>query len=112
MMNFTPTFSDLISETNPSSNSEMDWSYIDLLWTLAFSTIVITSIVGNSLVIWIVTGWYLGFFCLRKFWRRILDLFILSISAFNSTVFHTIFRLKKFNFYKSFYHLIYFETEA
>ena len=38
---------------SPGSSS---WSYVDLLWTLAFSVIVITSIVGNCLVIWIVTG--------------------------------------------------------
>ena len=56
-MNLTPTYSGNISTTNPISTSEMDWSFIDLLWTLAFSTIVIISIVGNCLVIWIVTGW-------------------------------------------------------
>ena len=56
-MNITPTYEDHISDTNLSSNSLLHWSYIDLLWTLAFSTIVIISIVGNCLVIWIVTGW-------------------------------------------------------
>ena len=29
---------------------------MDLVWTVAFSLLVITSIVGNCLVIWIVTG--------------------------------------------------------
>ena len=32
------------------------WSYPDMLWTLAFSLIVIISVVGNSLVLWIVAG--------------------------------------------------------
>ena len=59
MMNLTPpTYSGNVS------TSVLDWSCIDLLWTLAFSTIVITSIVGNCLVIWIVTGWYIS--CLEE----------------------------------------------
>ena len=32
------------------------WTYLDLVWTLAFSSIVVTSLLGNCLVIWIVTG--------------------------------------------------------
>ena len=35
---------------------EEPWSYLDMAWTTAFSLIVTISLVGNCLVIWIVTG--------------------------------------------------------
>ena len=61
-MNFTPTFTWKENISNISLGSISlplsAWSYVDLLWTVAFSVIVITSIVGNCLVIWIVTGEY------------------------------------------------------
>ena len=33
-----------------------DWSYDQILWTIGFSLILVTSIVGNSSVLWIITG--------------------------------------------------------
>ena len=34
-----------------------DWSYDQILWTLGFSLILVTAILGNTSVLWIITGW-------------------------------------------------------
>ena len=41
---------------NMTVSEESEWSYLDMVWTMAFSLIVTISLVGNCLVIWIVTG--------------------------------------------------------
>ena len=33
-----------------------DWTYDQILWTLGFSLILITAILGNTSVLWIITG--------------------------------------------------------
>ena len=39
-----------------SGYSTPPWSYLDMFWTLAFSLIVVTALLGNCLVLWIVAG--------------------------------------------------------
>ena len=39
-----------------SSSSAVPWSYLEIFWTVAFSLIVITAVLGNCLVLWIVCG--------------------------------------------------------
>ena len=41
---------------NMTVSEESEWSCLDMVWTMAFSLIVTISLVGNCLVIWIVTG--------------------------------------------------------
>ena len=38
------------------SDEESDWSYDQVLWTLGFSVILVTAILGNTSVLWIITG--------------------------------------------------------
>ena len=45
-----------MSLSSGEPGSSLGWSSLDLVWTLAFSLIVATSLLGNCLVIWIVTG--------------------------------------------------------
>ena len=37
-------------------SSNYTWSSMDIIWTMAFFWIVITAVLGNCLVIWIVCG--------------------------------------------------------
>ena len=46
----------LKTEVEIISPSSSAWTIIDMLCTLAFSLIVITSVLGNVLVLWIITG--------------------------------------------------------
>ena len=38
------------------SDGESEWSYDQVLWTLGFSVILVTAILGNTSVLWIITG--------------------------------------------------------
>ena len=38
------------------SSSLAGEKYLEIFWTVSFSLIVLTSVLGNSLVIWIVSG--------------------------------------------------------
>jgi len=49
------------------------WTYLDLVWTLAFSSIVVTSLLGNCLVIWIVTAH-------RRMWS-VTNYFLLNLAV-------------------------------
>ena len=53
--NMTFNMTDILA-SNSSDLEEEPWSYLDMAWTTAFSLIVTISLVGNCLVIWIVTG--------------------------------------------------------
>ena len=53
--NMTLNMTDILA-SNSSDLEEEPWSYLDMAWTTAFSLIVTISLVGNCLVIWIVTG--------------------------------------------------------
>ena len=37
-------------------NRELEWKLSDVLWTLAFSIIVVTALLGNIMVLWTVCG--------------------------------------------------------
>ena len=58
--NYLDNASDIVEEVIDDEEIEAQmssgWTYLDLVWTLAFSSIVVTSLLGNCLVIWIVTG--------------------------------------------------------
>ena len=47
---------EVIDDEDIETQMSSGWTYLDLVWTLAFSSIVVTSLLGNCLVIWIVTG--------------------------------------------------------
>ena len=56
--NMTFNMSDILAGNSSDLEEEKEepWSYLDMAWTAAFSLIVTISLVGNCLVIWIVTG--------------------------------------------------------
>ena len=40
----------------PFQNRELEWNLSNVLWTVAFSMIVVTSVLGNTMVLWTVCG--------------------------------------------------------
>ena len=38
------------------SHLELEWSISQLVWTFCFSLILVVSILGNSIVLWIILG--------------------------------------------------------
>ena len=43
-----------------SNRASVGMNFVDLVWTLAFTTIVILAVVGNVMVLWVVLGRQLG----------------------------------------------------
>ena len=45
-----------IEDSSTSDKSVEQMSFLEIFWTIAFSLIVITSAIGNCIVLWIVCG--------------------------------------------------------